>query len=198
MPEYHHSVNPHEGPVYEDYSVGLSFSSTCTIPSRPDEPFGSPSVPFGSKKAARANAARLAVEHLIENGELNPDGSPAKARKKAKLGAAVRIQGKGLEVKRGSTYTQKVNDAYGLLGLQTPPQYVLTAASDLTPSIFSGHASFPNEPGLPKEIGEARNVFGKKNAKEEIAMGVWEVLRKLAEKRGVAISEIEGGAEDYE
>ena len=197
MSEYHQSVDPHQGPVYDDYSVGLSFGSTCTIPSRPDEPFGSPSVPFSSKKAARANAARLAIEHLIGNGELNPNGSPTKARKKTKLGAAVRSQGMGLEVKRGSTYTQKVNDAYSLLGLQTP-QYVLTAASDLAPSIFSGYASFPNEPGLPKEIGEVRNVFGKKNAKEEIAKGVWEVLRKLAEKRGATISEIDGGAEDYE
>ena len=197
MPEYHQFVNPHQGPVYDDYSIGLSFGSTCTIPSRPDEPFGSPSEPFSSKKAARANAARLAVEHLIESGELNPNGSPAKARKKTKLGAAVRIQGKGLEVKRGSTYTQKVNDAYSLLGLQTP-QYVLSAASDLAPSIFSGHASFPNEPALPKEIGGVRNVFGKKNAKEAIAKGIWEVLRELAEKRGVAISEIDGGTEDYE
>ena len=195
MSEYHQSVNPQQGPVYGDYSVGMSFSSTCTIPSRPNEPFGSSDVPFPTKKAARANAARLAIEHLIDNGELNPDGSPAKARKKAKLGAAVSIKGKGLEVKRGSTYAQKVNDAYGILGLPTP-QYVLAPASDLAPSIFSGHASFPNEPGLPKEIGEVRNVFGKKNAKEEIAKGVWEVLRKLAEKRGVAISEIDGGADD--
>ena len=195
MPEYHQSINPQQGPIYEDYSVGLSFSSTCTIPSRPDEPFGSPSETFSSKKAARANAARVAVEHLIEIGELNPNGSPTKARKKTKLGASVRIQGKGLEVKTGSTYAQKVNDAYSLLGLQTP-QYVLAAASASAPSIFSGHASFPNDPELPKEIGEVRNVFGKKNAKEEIAKGVWEVLRKLAEKRGVAISELDDGAED--
>lgn len=107
------------------------------------------------------------------------------------------MQGKGLEVKSGSTYGQKVNDAYGILGLKTP-QYVLAAASASAPSIFSGHASFPNEPELPKEIGEVRNVFGKKNAKEAIAKGVWEVLRKLAEKRGATISEIDGGAEDYE
>ena len=100
-------------------------------------------------------------------------------------------------MKRGSTYTQKVNDAYPLLGLQAP-QYVLGASSPLTPNMLSGYASFPNEPGLPKDIGEVRNVFGKKNAKEEIAKGVWEVFRKLAEKRGVNISEIDGGGEDYE
>ncbi len=131
---------------------------------------------------------------MIAEGQLNSDGS-TKTRKKAKLGAAVRIQGKGLEVKRGATYTQKVNDAYPLLGLQAP-QYVLKAASDLAPNMICGYASFPNMPGLPKEIGEVRNVFGKKSAKEEIAKGVWEVLRGLAEKRGVKISEVDGGLED--
>ena len=135
------------------------------------------------------------MEHLIEKGELDPNGSPTKARKKAKVGTAVKIRGKGLEVRRGSTYTQKVNDAYGLLGLGVP-HYVLEAASNLTPSFFNGHASFPTDPGLPKEIGEVRNIFGKKNAKEEIAKGVWEVMQKLAEKRGVSINETEAGAED--
>lgn len=120
-----------------------------------------------------------------------------KARKKVKLGAAVRIEGMSLEVKRDSTYTQKVNDAYGLLGLPTP-QYVLGAASPHAPNMISGYASFPHAPGLPKEIGEVRNVFGKKSAKEEIAKGVWEVLRQLAEKRGVKISETDGGLADYE
>ena len=90
-----------------------------------------------------------------------------------------------------------MNDAYGLLGLQAP-LYVLVAASELAPNIINGYASFPNEPGLPKEIGEVRNIYGKKNAKEEIAKAVWEVLQKLAEKRGVNISETDGGAEDYE
>lgn len=189
--EYHQLINPKQGPVYLDYSLGSSYSATCAIPSRPDQPFGSSAAPFPSKKTARVNAARLAVEYLITEGELNPDGS-TKARKKAKLGAAVRIQGKGLEVKRGSTYTQKVNDAYTLLGLQAP-QYVFGAASNLAPNMLSGYASFPNEPDLPKEIGEVRNVFGKKSAKEEIAKGVWAVLQELAEKRGVNISETDEG-----
>ena len=132
----------------------------------------------------------MAVEFLIAEGQLNPDGS-TKARKKAKLGTAVKIQGMGLEVKRESTYIQRVNDAYPLLGLSNP-QYLLGPASDLAPNMISGYASFPNEPSLPKEIGEVRNVFGKKNAKEEVAKGVWEVFLKLAEKRGVNISEVNG------
>ena len=57
--------------------------------------------------------------------------------------------------------------------------------------MLSGYASFPNQPGMPKEIGEVRNVFGKKNAKEELAKAVWVVLQGLAQKRGVKIEEAE-------
>ena len=63
---------------------------------------------FASKKAARVNAAKQAVEHLISEGELNPDGS-TKAKKKSTIGAAVRMGGKGLKVSRDSSYAQKVN-----------------------------------------------------------------------------------------
>ena len=73
---------------------------------------------------------------------------------------------------------------------------MLEAASQQAPNLLNGHASFPNAPELPKEIGEVRNVFGKKNAMEEIATGIWEVFRALAEKRGVKISEV-GGVGEY-
>lgn len=36
-------------------------------------------------------------------------------------------------------------------------------------------------------MGEVRNVFGKKSAKEECARGVWQVLGKLARERGVEV-----------
>jgi len=40
-------------------------------------------------------------------------------------------------------------------------------------------------------MGEVRNVFGKKTAREEIARGVWERLRALAEVRGVRAEEVD-------
>lgn len=40
-------------------------------------------------------------------------------------------------------------------------------------------------------MGEVRNVFGKKNAKEECAKAVWEVLREVARERGVDVEEVE-------
>jgi len=42
---------------------------------------------------------------------------------------------------------------------------------------------------LPAQIGEVRNVFGKKKAREEVAMGVWEALKALAAERSVSINE---------
>jgi len=82
-----------------------------------------------------------------------------------------------------------VTDICPLLGL-TSPQYVLIPAPQV-PNMLSGFGSFPNQPGMPKQIGEIRNVFGKKNAKEEIAMGVWDVLKELAQKRGVKMEGVE-------
>lgn len=52
-------------------------------------------------------------------------------------------------------------------------------------SIYSGSAYFPDEPLLPGPIGEFENIFGKKNAKEESARGVWKELIVLAEMRGL-------------
>ena len=94
--------------MYEEYVLGLFFACECTIPSRPNQLFGSKTEMFSTKKAARVNAAKQAVEYLISEGELNPDGS-TKARKKIAAGAAVRMEGKGLKVSRDLSYAQKVN-----------------------------------------------------------------------------------------
>lgn len=51
--------------------------------------------------------------------------------------------------------------------------------------MLSGYGSFPNQPGSPPRIGEVRNVYGKKTAREEVARGVWEFLKDLAKKRGL-------------
>lgn len=58
--------------------------------------------------------------------------------------------------------------------------------------MLSGYATFINAPSMPAQIGEVRSIFGKKNAKEEIAKGVWEVLEELAAKRNVKMDEREG------
>lgn len=101
------SIDDISGPLYMEYAIGSGFACTCTIPSYPDA-FGSTSEIFPSKKAARVNAARAALNYLIDQGLVNPNGS-VKSRKKTKLGTAVRVQGQQLEVKGDATYAQKVN-----------------------------------------------------------------------------------------
>lgn len=101
--EYHNLIDPNLGPRYELYTLGSGlppYGCTCTTPHIPDRTFGSANPTYPSKKAARIGVAKEVVEYLIMKGSLNADGS-TKARKKAKLGAAVRMEGRGLEVKKG-------------------------------------------------------------------------------------------------
>ncbi|KAL8939565.1 MAG: hypothetical protein Q9216_003296, partial [Gyalolechia sp. 2 TL-2023] len=112
--EYYNAIDPTHasaGPVYTEYGLDLNFACTCTIPSSPSQPFGSSTAPFPNKKAARANAAKEAVQHLISTGELNSDGS-AKARKKVKVGSGgptVKVEASGVEVKKNASYAARVN-----------------------------------------------------------------------------------------
>lgn len=190
--EYHNSISPTQGPIYQEYAVGASFACTCTIPGHPN-PFGSTATVFPSKKAARMNAAREAMKFLITAGLTEPDGS-LRTKKKAKLGTAVRIEKDRLGVKKDTTFAQRVNDICPILGL-TAPEYRITALSADAPNMVSGAAYFRSEPSFPKPLGEVRNVYGKKNAKEECAKGVWLALSKLAKERGVSVSE-EGEEEE--
>jgi len=64
--------------------------------------------------------------------------------------------------------------------------------------MMSGYATFVNAPSMPAQIGEVRNIFGRKNAKEDVAKGVWEALKELASKRNVNIDEKSGTDADGE
>lgn len=64
------------GPIFTEYTVGSLFACTCLISLHPT-PFGSESVVFPSKKAARTNAAREAMKFLISIGHATADGKPS-------------------------------------------------------------------------------------------------------------------------
>ena len=81
-----------------------------------------------------------------------------------------------------------LEDFCPMLGL-TAPTYQFSAASPNTPNLLTGFATFPGAIGLPSRIGEVRNVFGKKNAKEECAREIWQELKLLARKRGFEMAD---------
>jgi hypothetical protein len=81
-------------------------------------------------------------------------------------------------------------DLYPILGL-TAPTYDIGPLSPAAPNIVSGAAMFQSSPLFPKPLGEVRNVYGRKNAKEECAKGVWKALSDLARSRGINIDEME-------
>lgn len=176
--EYH--ISEGSGPVYKEYAIGVGFAYTCNHPSYPGT-FGSATVSFPTKKAARANAAKEAVKYLIDQGLTNPDGSH-KSKKKVKLGTAVKVEGKKLEVQRDTTYAQRVNGESLPLALMTltfvywsmilsgpvlliplflldlcpilgltAPTYRLSATADAAPNFLSGAAYFSGEPRLDRK-----------------------------------------------
>ena len=106
--EYHNAVSPSQGPVYTEYILpGPTFACTCAIPGTATS-FGSKEIAFQSKKAARINAAREAMQHLIAQGVRESDGS-LKIKKKAKLGTAIKIEANDLGASKNTTYSQRVN-----------------------------------------------------------------------------------------
>lgn len=131
------AISDGSGPVYTEYDLGGIFACQCTIPSYPGS-FGSATNSFPTKKAARANAAREAMNYLIDQGLTNPDGTLL-SRKKVKLGTAVRVENKKLEVKKDATYAQRVNGKSPApcahdAGPTSLIVYFLLSPSDLTPS----------------------------------------------------------------
>ncbi|KAJ9668407.1 hypothetical protein H2201_001455 [Coniosporium apollinis] len=103
-------------PVYQEYALGQRFACTCTLNLPPStgacsidsligdvqgpRTFGSLSTIFTSKKTARANSAREAVEWLRQNGHLSETEPP---RKKAKVSNPVIAAAVGSDPSAGNT-----------------------------------------------------------------------------------------------
>ena len=140
--EYHNIASPTEQPVYSDFAIGLLFACECTIPGH-DQPFGSKENGFSTKKAARTNAAREAVEYLISAGLLNEDGS-IKSRKKAKPGSTVKFESNALRVEKSATYSQRVSGNYFIaFNYPFPFPSIISSLHRLLPH------PWPHRPNLP-------------------------------------------------
>lgn len=119
------------GANFVEYGLGSAFACTCTIPGHNGVEFGSKTTGYTSKKAARNEAAKQAVQFLIAKGLTNPDGTvkkkvttPGKAvnvegtkQKVTTPGQVVSVVGNALEVKMDASYAQKV------LGMSSPQKF---------------------------------------------------------------------------
>ncbi|KAI9771174.1 MAG: hypothetical protein M1840_002525 [Geoglossum simile] len=171
-------------PTYTEFAVGNLFACEVVIDQCSSSPFGGRYSTFSNKKAAKTNAAREAVQWLTENNSMGPQGP---ARKKRKSGAVMPESGTTVEINRVTNFTQKVNALCPKFGL-SPPEYRLSS-DPRSESMYSGAAYF-NDPILPSEpIGDVRNVYGKKKAKEEISKAVLAFLKEWAKKQGVELRE---------
>ncbi|MCJ1404242.1 hypothetical protein MMC11_007467, partial [Xylographa trunciseda] len=175
-------------PTFADFAVGLGFGCECRIAQRPGVPFGGTDELFGSKKAAKAHAAREAVAFLVQSGELDADGN-VRTRKKKLGGGAVRAEA-GAEEVRGQgegegekSWGERVVDLCALLGLHPPTYRLAPVDPAAAPHVFSGAAYFEHEPLLRAPVGAVRNVYGRRNAREESARGVVVVLEGMMRAR---------------
>ena len=191
----------------ETYSLGSAFSATCSLHRFPDRCFGSAGEPYPSKKLAQTAAAKAAVEFLIEQGELDADGHPIKRKAQTPttsnapgLGAttqSIRLTGQNgsmaVEVPGFESYPQRVAEFSTLLGLRAP-RYHLSPSSQDTPNLLDGYATFEDSAsigglGLNGRVGQVERVYGKKNAKDQIARTVWGSLKTVAESRGFVVKD---------
>lgn len=97
-----------------------------------------------------------------------------------------------------SSYTLKVLNLCSLLQLPQPIYRLAPNPLATVPNLLAGAAYFPESaihrhPLLVGPVGEVRNVFRKKNAKEECAKEVFQVLMKIITTSGSEKDLVGGG-----
>ncbi|USP79228.1 hypothetical protein yc1106_06502 [Curvularia clavata] len=188
--EFQRSISAPQ-PLYIDYQSGTRFACLLTLEDHP-EPFGSLNSLFSSKKAARQDAARHAILHFQSLGVWPDESSAVGGIKKKK-----KAQNAPSPTASATASTEDVNSPSGNTNSTSFAQQVATIAASLTLPTpewrFTPHPSDPTFHTVacffrgagPHEgpIGEVRNVFGKKKAKEECARLALEYLLDVREKR---------------
>jgi hypothetical protein len=163
-----------------------------TVDNLPTQEFGSKDALFSSKKNARHNAARCAVQHYKKKGIWPDDSTDVGGIKKRKTGAqpaalptpspislGACISG-AMSAKDGESYASQVVKLAIALDLGAPEwRYTEQSAEQ-----FHTVGCFFNARGRHHgPFGEARNVFGKKAAKEACARKTLASLQKVRDER---------------
>ena len=176
---------------------GFAATVTLTVPAVPNpytKPFGSLQDRYPSKKAAKAAASKAALLHLIDLGQLAPDGSVIK-KPKAPAAQVVNnsinaasdhpsIEGLKDSVDDSTSFASRVPALASKLGCGLPTYDITPTIPGVSGSSFYDcTASFPSIAGLPNPLATVRNVFGKKRAKEDCAREICTALEKIKEQR---------------
>ncbi|RYN46231.1 hypothetical protein AA0114_g8386 [Alternaria tenuissima] len=180
-------------PTYTDYQSGQRFACILTIEGL-DMEFGSINNLFSSKKAARRDAARRAVEYFKSIGTWPEDvtlvGGIKKKKAQPSIPDMVSISEPDLVPSLASTstaspgtksYAQQVASLAVILALPTPEWQYTSHPED--PNFHTVTCFFRGAGPHEGPIGEVRNIYGKKKAKEECARLTLEYLKDVREKR---------------
>lgn len=195
-------------PTYTDYQAGTRFACLLHLDGHA-EPFGSLESLHSTKKDARREAARYAIEYFQAQGQWPEDVSSAGGIKKKKKEAPSTTTTQPVVPPEATTtptplpltstpsYAQQVAHLAATLSLSTPEWHYTPHPSDKdfhTVSCFFTRGGPHQGP-----IGTVRNVFGKKKAKEECARLTLEYLNEVHRQRisyGEKMLEGIGGAEE--
>ena len=190
-------------PTYTDYQSGQRFSCIITIEDESGaQQFGSISNLFSSKKAARQDAARHAVDHFKALGTWPPDDTAVGGIRKRKKGPPIDPENVSISPLDGSSspsttpiqattptpappgtpsYASRVATPAVTLALPTPEWNYTPHPSD--PTFHSVCCFFKGAGQHEGPIGEVRNIYGRKKAKEECARLTLEYLVQVKEER---------------
>ncbi|RPB14236.1 hypothetical protein P167DRAFT_485045 [Morchella conica CCBAS932] len=180
-------------PEFTDYATpGAGFSCEIRLPAEPgypgleDEVFGDKNAAFKNKRSAKVAASKAAWIWLQKNSPApSSNGSISGGTKKS--GKLSKATGDVIYPK-GSKPAAIVNLVCPRLGVNTP-EYKFTP-DPRTPGMYDV-AAIIRRPNGPKDVmvGPLKNLYGKKKAREEMSAGVYNWIKKEAERQGVGIYE---------
>ncbi|KAE8823390.1 hypothetical protein HRS9139_09799 [Pyrenophora teres f. teres] len=203
--EFQRSISAPQ-PTYTDYASGTRFACLLTLENHPS-PFGSLDALFSSKKSARRAAARAAVMHFKDQGIWPDDFTSAGGIRKKKTPPTQPQQQQQSTTtdtttpttlppprrlsstfspstpgsNSGPTYAYRVATLARDLALPTPEWHFTHHPSD--PTFHTVSCFFKDAGPHAGPIGEVRNVYGKKKAKEECARLTLEYLVRVRGER---------------
>ena len=152
------------------------------------QPFGN-GMSFSKKKNAKQYASKKAIDWLIKNDFMPADGSvkfpkahPLPVVKTIEQVQLANLSPAGISKAAPSvSYASQVPELCIRLGFGMPTYKITKHSENL--SLWNGYAHFGSDPRIDGKIGEVRSVYGKGNAKEQIAMEVLSFLKNIERQR---------------